>query len=214
MRNIRISGLYAITPDTENTQSLLYQVQQALEGGVRLLQYRNKTADECLLHEQASALVSLCRQYQIPLIINDHLQLAVAIDADGVHLGRSDVSIQMAREQWGKNKIIGASCYNQLDLAVLAEEQGADYIAFGAFFPSSTKPAAASVSADLLQIAKQKVTIPIIGIGGIQLSNAESVIDNGCAAIAVCADLFQSANIKERAFHYTCLFQNSKNPIQ
>ena len=214
LRNTEISGLYAITPDTENTQDLLHRVRQALDGGVRLLQYRNKLASESLLREQAAALAQLCRQYQIPLIINDHLQLAISVDADGVHLGSSDGSIQAAREEWRKNKIIGASCYNQLDLAVLAEEQGADYIAFGAFFPSSTKPAVVSVPADLMQIARQKVTVPIIGIGGIQLSNVELVINSGCAAVAVCADLFQSADIRERASRYSCLFQNFSKPIK
>ena len=214
LRNTKISGLYAITPDTENTRDLLHKVRQAFDGGIRLLQYRNKIANESLLLEQASALAQLCRQYQIPFIVNDHLQLAIAVDADGVHLGSSDGPIRVAREKWGKNKIIGASCYNQLDLAVFAEEQGADYIAFGAFFSSSTKPAAVSVPADLMQIAKQKITVPIVGIGGIQLTNVESVINSGCAAVAVCADLFQSSDIKERAFRYSCFFQNLKNPVQ
>lgn len=206
LRNPRISGLYAITPDLANTGDLLDKTQQALEGGARLVQYRNKSADKILLKEQAGLLLQLCKAHEIPLIINDHIDLAVAIGADGVHVGRDDLAVAAARKQLGQGKIIGASCYNNPDWALQAEKQGADYVAFGAFFPSMTKPDAVAVSVNLAGQAKQKITIPVVGIGGIRLTNAGMVIQSGCDAIAVCNDLFQAGNIKAKAAQYAQLF--------
>ena len=206
MRNPRISGLYAITPDQSDTDDLLNKTQQVLEGGARLVQYRNKSADKMLLKEQAKSLLQLCRAYKIPLIINDHIDLAMAIDADGVHVGLGDIPVSAARERFGQGKIIGASCYNNLHLALQAEESGSDYVAFGAFFPSETKTDTVPVSTNLVDYAKQKVTVPIVGIGGIRLINAAAVIDSGCDAIAVCNDLFGTGNITARALQYTQLF--------
>lgn len=206
MTNPKISRLYAITPDLENTDDLLNRTRQVLEGGARLIQYRNKLAGDILLREQARLLLQLCRKYQVPLIINDHLDLAIEIDADGLHVGQDDVSVAKARNQLGWNKIVGASCYNNLDLALQAEREGADYVAFGAFFSSLTKPNALSVPADLVHQAKKKVSVPIVGIGGIKLTNAKTVILAGCAAIAVCNDLFQTENIKVTAMQFSQLF--------
>ena len=177
-----------------------------LEGGAQLIQYRNKLAGDILLREQAKSLLQLCREYEVPLIINDHLDLAIEIDADGLHVGRDDVSITQAKNQLGCNKIVGASCYNNLDLALQAEKEGADYVAFGAFFPSLTKPNAFSVPANLVNQAKKRVSVPIVGIGGIKLTNARAVIQAGCAAIAVCNDLFHIENIKATAAQYSQLF--------
>ena len=206
LKSPRISGLYAITPDLKNTNDLLYKTQQALEGGAQFIQYRNKLADEILLREQAKLLLQLCRKYKIPLIINDHLDLVIEIDADGLHVGQDDVSVAKARNQLGWNKIIGASCYNNLDLALQAEKEGADYVAFGAFFSSLTKPNVLSVPANFVNQAKKKVSIPIVGIGGIKLTNAKAVIQAGCAALAVCNDLFQTENIKVTATQFSQLF--------
>lgn len=205
MRSPKISGLYAITPDLKNTNDLLNKTQQVLAGGVQLIQYRNKLADEILLREQAKLLLQLCREYEIPLIINDHLDLAIEIDADGLHVGQNDVSITKARNQLGHNKIVGASCYNNLNLAIQAEKEGADYVAFGAFFPSFTKPNTVSVSMNLINQAKKKISVPIVGIGGIKLTNARTAIQSGCAAIAVCNDLFHTENIKATAARYSQL---------
>ena len=206
MKSPRINGLYAITPDLENTDDLLGRAQQVLEGGAQLIQYRNKLASDVLLREQARLLLQLCREYKVPLIINDHLDLVLEIDADGLHVGRDDASITKARNQLGWNKIVGASCYDNLDLALQAEKEGADYVAFGAFFPSLTKPAAVAVSMNLIEQAKKKLAVPMVGIGGIQLSNAKAVIESGCTAIAVCNDLFHAENIKEKAAQYAQLF--------
>ncbi|MEK6685068.1 MAG: thiamine phosphate synthase [Pseudomonadota bacterium] len=206
MRSQEISGLYAITPDLENTNDLLNKVQQALEGRVQLIQYRNKLANEILRRKQAKLLLQLCREYGIPLIINDHLDLAIEIDADGLHVGQDDMSVTKARNQFGQDKIIGASCYNNLNLAVQAEKEGADYVAFGAFFSSLTKPNTISVTMDLVDQAKKKISLPIVAIGGIKLANARTVIQGGCAAVAVCNDLFHTENIKTTATQYSQLF--------
>lgn len=206
MSSLKISGPYAITPDLNQTNDLLNKTRQVLEGGVKLVQYRNKSANESLRREQAKLLLSLCREYNALLIINDHLEIAIEIDADGVHVGKNDVSVSAAKNQLGQNKIVGTSCYNQLDLAMQAQKDGADYIAFGAFFSSLTKPNAVSVSISLVNQAQKALSIPIVGIGGIQLTNARTVIQSGCAAIAVCHDLFQAENIKATAEHYVQLF--------
>ncbi len=206
MRNPKINGLYAITPELENTGDLLDKTRQVLEGGAQLIQYRNKSANRILLREQAGLLLQLCREYTVPLIINDYLDLTIEIGADGLHVGQHDAAIAKARNQLGDNKIIGASCYNNLGLALQAEKEGADYVAFGAFFPSLTKPNTVSVTMNLIDEAKNKITVPIIGIGGIRLTNAKMVIQSGCVAIAVCNDLFQSGNIKTKAAQYAQLF--------
>ncbi len=201
-----VSGLYAITPDFESTDDLLNKMRQVLEGGAQLVQYRNKSASKVLLREQAAALLQLCRKHQIPLIINDHVDLAMEIDADGVHVGQNDTAVTHARKKLGRGKIVGASCYNNGDLAFQAEKQGADYVAFGAFFPSLTKPNALSVTSDLVARVRKKIAIPIVGIGGIRLTNAAAVIQSGCAAIAVCNDLFHTEDSKVKAAQFAQLF--------
>lgn len=209
MRNPKINGLYAITPELENTNNLLDKARQVLEGGAQLLQYRNKSASRVLLKEQAGLLLQLCREFGVPLIINDYLDLAIEIDADGLHVGQQDASLFNVRNQLGRNKIVGASCYNNLDLALQAEKEGADYVAFGAFFPSLTKPNTVLVTVDFIGEAKKKITVPIVGIGGIRLTNAKTVIQSGCVALAVCNDLFQSENIKIKAAQYAQLFEET-----
>lgn len=198
--------MYAITPDSEDTNDLLSKTQQALVGGARCIQYRNKSANNVLRKQQARLLLQLCSEYEIPLIINDHIDLAIEIDADGVHVGRDDTSVCDAKKLLKQGKIVGASCYNNLNLALEAEKQGADYVAFGALFPSVTKPDATPVSMSLINQARQTITTSMVGIGGIQLTNAAMVIDSGCDVIAVCSDLYQARNIKLRAAQYTQLF--------
>ena len=140
MLHATINGLYALTPDVADTQELVAMTRQALEGGVTLVQYRNKGAENELRLEQARALARLCRAFQVSLIINDHIDLAIEVSAAGVHLGREDLPLQDARRRLGHGKIIGISCYDRLERAVEAEHHGADYVAFGAFFSSVTKP--------------------------------------------------------------------------
>ena len=187
-----LSGLYAITPQTSDDLSLFKNVEAALVGGVRVLQYREKQLTGVDKEQRARTLLVMCQRYQVPLIINDDVELALAIGADGVHLGRDDVSIEQARAQLPENRIIGVSCYNRLPLAVAAAEAGADYVAFGSFFPSSTKPEAVAASFDLIEKFKQQYSLPVVAIGGITPSGAETLFEAGADMVAVISYLFDA----------------------
>jgi thiamine-phosphate pyrophosphorylase len=202
----RVAGLYAVTPDLADTALMLAGTQAALAGGARLVQYRNKSADADLRHEQASALVALCRRRHVPLIVNDDVELACAIDADGVHVGVDDAAVDAARAQIGREKMIGVSCYNDLHRALLAQAQGADYVAFGSFFASSVKPRAAHAPLALLQQARQQVRLPLVAIGGITPANASALIGAGADAIAVIAALFTAPDVEIAARKFCGLF--------
>jgi len=194
-----ISGLYAVTPDLADTAVLLAKTQAALAGGARLLQYRNKTADENLRREQAAALRELCRRYGAILIINDHVELARDVDADGVHVGADDAGVAAARTRLGHGKIIGATCSNDLQRALAAAAQGADYVAFGSFFASAVKPGAVRAPLALLQQARRQITVPVVAIGGITLDNAARLIDAGADAVAVISALFAVPDVEAAA---------------
>ncbi len=206
MRTTAINGLYAIMPDSTDTANLLAMTEQVLGGDATVVQYRNKIADAALREEQAYLLAQLCRKYQVLFIINDHVDLAIAVNADGVHLGQDDCCISDARKKLGGGKIIGISCYNQLDLAIDAAQQSADYVAFGAFYASSTKPDAVTASTELLYKAKQEMNVPIVTIGGITLTNAAALIDLGADAIAVSNALFGAQDIQLAAKAFSQLF--------
>lgn len=210
MLNQRISGIYAITPDLADTHELVSLTQQAITGGVQLVQYRNKTADKILKLEQATLLFQLCQKFNIPLIINDDIDLAIKIGADGLHLGVEDISVTEARQKLGPEKIIGASCYNQLNIAVEAESLGADYAAFGAFFVSITKPFAAVASIDLLCKAKQYLQIPVVAIGGVTSENIVELAYRGADAVAVSRSLFNSVNAQSEAKKLSYIFKQTK----
>jgi len=200
-----ISGLYAITPDELNTAELLRQVRSALLGGARLLQYRNKRAGLALRVLQATALREMTREFAATFIINDDAQLAALVDADGVHLGGEDGSIGAARALLGKAKLIGVSCYNRLDLAEQATRDGADYVAFGAFFASTVKPEAVVASLELLQQARREITLPTVAIGGITLQNGEQLVAAGADALAVISAVFDAPDIEQAAREFSAL---------
>lgn len=204
-----ISGLYAITPECADTESLVQQVRQALSGGVHLVQYRSKQGDVALRHEQANELLSLCRQFRVPLIINDDIRLADLTGADGVHLGKDDGSVREARLILGPDKIVGVSCYADLQRALDAEAHGANYVAFGSFFPSPTKPGAAAAPLTLLHEAKHSLNIPIVAIGGISADNVIPLIEAGADAVAVISALFDSEDIGAAASRFAVLFEKS-----
>ena len=185
-----IKGLYAITPDIADTDLLLKKVEAALLGGASVLQYRNKAANQQFQTQQARALLPLCRQYNIPLIINDSTKLCLALNADGVHLGTDDGILAEVRTRIGFDKLLGASCYNRFDLALQAQAQGASYVAFGACFTSTTKPNAPKASLDLFAQAKTELIIPTVAIGGITLQNAPQLIKAGASAVAVINAIF------------------------
>ena len=200
-----IKGLYAITPDELDTAVLLNKVRAALNGGAEVLQYRNKIADGELRSHQARALRSLTREYGVTYIINDDASLALEVDADGVHLGGEDGSVVAARTLLGADKLIGVSCYNRGSLAQQAELDGADYIAFGAFFTSSVKPEAVVASLDVLQQARRQTQLPIVAIGGITVENGEQLLQAGADALAVISAVFSATDIEQTARQFSVL---------
>ena len=202
-----IAGLYAVTPDVAGVPELVAMAEAALIGGARLLQYRNKSAPSELKLAQAKALLALCRRLKVPLIINDHLELALAVGADGVHLGAEDGSLATARERLGPARILGASCYDRLELAVEAQRLGADYVAFGSFFLSGVKPGAVRAPLTLLRDAKQHLSVPVVAIGGISLDNARQLIAAGADSVAVISALFGADDVTAAARRFSELFK-------
>ena len=199
-----MKGLYAITESDSN--NLLKNVRLALQGGVSILQYRNKNADTAQQAMEATALVSLCQKYNVCFIINDDIQLAKQVRADGVHLGRDDGSIGEARDILGDDAIIGVTCYQDIERAVNAEKSGADYVAFGSFFASPTKPNAPRADIELLQHARSQLSLPICCIGGITLQNADSLIEHGADMVAVISSLFAAEDIEQTARQFSASF--------
>jgi thiamine-phosphate pyrophosphorylase len=202
-----IRGLYAITPDTPDTHELLRSVRQALQGGARVLQYRNKSADTALQLQQARALRELTRKFETTFIINDDAQLAAQVQAEGVHLGGEDGTLAAARALLGDSGIIGVSCYNRLSLAQEAVRQGADYVAFGAFFPSSVKPGAVKADVPLLQEARRELNVPIVCIGGVTVQNGVVLVQAGADALAVITALWNAPDIEQAAREFSNLFE-------
>ncbi len=192
-------GLYAITPDWTDTAALLRATESALQGGVTVLQYRNKQASPVQRKQQAQALKNLCDQYGAPLIINDHLDLALEVQAAGLHLGGEDGNLALARQALGPERFLGASCYNDLTLARSAQAAGASYMALGAIFPSASKPQAKHAPLSLLTEAKTLFSLPIVAIGGITPNNAAQVYAAGADNIAVIHALYSAENVMQAA---------------
>ncbi len=187
----KIHGLYAITdPHLIATEHLIVAVEQAILGGAQVIQYRNKLANKAQQLHEAQQLQQLCQIHNVCFIINDDAQLALESHADGIHIGKHDGKISHARQILGDKAIIGVSCYNSLELAQDAILQGADYIAFGRFFPSQTKPKAISAPLELLHRGRKQLDCPIVAIGGVNRANARQLIQAGASAIAVIHELF------------------------
>ena len=196
----KLKGLYAITDEKLITrQGFSEAVELALQGGARIIQYRDKSNNPQKRFQQATILCSLCEQYQAVSIINDDIELAKAVNAHGVHLGKDDASLTKARQTLGDNAIIGISCYNNLPLAINAEKNTADYVAFGAMFSSSTKPEAIKTNIDIISNAKRQLSIPVCAIGGITDKNIQQLIQQGVDMTAVISSLFASNDIKDTA---------------
>ncbi len=193
-------GLYAITdPALVSAKAQPQAVEDAIRGGAVMVQYRQKAADRASRLREAAALCAVCRDLGVPLIVNDDPGLAREVEAAGVHVGAHDASVTEARNVLGPGAIVGASCYNQLEMAVAAEEAGADYVAFGSFFPSPTKPRAVHASPDLLRAAKRRLTVPVAAIGGIDAENARGVVDAGADLLAVISALFGQDDVEAAA---------------
>jgi len=202
-----IKGLYAITPDSADLNTLIQKTKSAIEGGAFMVQYRSKIQDRDVKMQQCAAILRLCREYEIPCIVNDDVDMCRILEADGVHLGEKDDNIAEVRHILGEDAIIGSSCYDQLDRAKSAQKEGASYVAFGAMFPTSTKPNAPRASLALLKEAKREIQIPIVAIGGITVNNAHDVIKTGIDAIAVITSLYEAKSIKETAETFAKMFQ-------
>ncbi|RDH85420.1 MAG: thiamine phosphate synthase [endosymbiont of Escarpia spicata] len=212
-RVTRLHGLYAIT-DTAlaQNQNLTEQVAQALLGGAHIIQYRDKSGDRSRRQAEAECLLKLCREHHALLLINDDLELAKSIGADGIHLGRDDASLPQARAVLGPEAIIGVSCYNQLELAREASRAGADYIAFGRFFTSQTKPDAVQADPELLRQASRELPQPLVAIGGITPENGGPLIDAGADMLAVIDAIFNQTDIRLAAARFNKLFQPEDLP--
>jgi len=200
-----LHGLYAITPDDAGPD-LTRRVELAIAGGARVIQYRDKSRDLVRRRTQAQALSNLCRATGTRLIINDDPALAAAVGADGVHLGRDDGDPAQARRLIGPRAIIGVSCYDRLELALAAQAAGADYVAFGSFFPSATKPDAVHAEPDLLRRAHAALRLPLVAIGGITPQNGAALIAAGADLLAVVSGIFSASDPRAATAAYARLF--------
>ncbi|HYW02561.1 MAG TPA: thiamine phosphate synthase [Gammaproteobacteria bacterium] len=202
-----LRGLYAITPARPPAgMSLVECVAGYLAGGAQVIQYRDKSADHDTRERTARELLAACRARRIPLIINDDVVLAARVGADGVHLGRHDPPYDEARRRLGPDALIGVSCYNELDRAEEAAARGADYVAFGSFFPSTTKPSAVPVAPDLLRRARARVDLPLVAIGGITPDNGTTLLEAGADMLAVIGGLITGGSPRQAARAYARLF--------
>ena len=200
------SGIYLIS-DYKNLaiDDLLDKTEKILDVGISLFQFRDKNSKYEIKKSTALKLQTLCKKYNTLFIINDDVVLAKEISADGVHLGRDDMDIDIARKILG-DKIIGFSCYNNLEDAITAEIMGADYIALGSFFNSPTKPEARKIAIDLLPIAKSKLNIPVVAIGGITPENGKQLVDNKVDFLAIISGIYASTDIINSVKAYKNLF--------
>ena len=189
MHHKKISGIYAITQNQALDISLVETI--IIKHSISIVQYRHKINNQTIKLEEALKLRQLCLKHNTLFIVNDDINLAKKVQADGVHLGSADDDIAQARAVLGEGAIIGASCYSDINLALSAQAQGASYVAFGALFPSSTKPNAPHCPLDIITQAKQTLDIPIVGIGGIDFDNQQQAFDAGCDAVAMINSLFR-----------------------
>lgn len=213
-RNIRdfsFTGLYAITDAGFKGERLATQVERAIAGGARVIQYRDKGNNPDQRHREASEVLSICKSHGVPLLINDDVELANAIGADGVHIGREDATLENARAQLGNTAIVGVSCYNRLELALAAHRAGADYVAFGRFFSSESKPAAVQANLDLLLEARAKLDCPLVAIGGITEQNGRPLIEAGADMLAVIRGVFAAPDVTAAAHSISRLFSDPEN---
>jgi len=196
----RLKGLYAITDEKLIPEEYFSEIiESALLGGTKIIQYRDKSDNQQKRLAQANTLRMLCTKYNATFIINDDIELAKAVNADGVHLGRDDAALSNARQELGEDAVIGISCYNDIELALIAEKNSADYVAFGTMFSSPTKPEAVMATPTLISEAKPQLNIPVCGIGGITAENIHQLIKHQADMAAVISSLFAAGDIKQTA---------------
>jgi thiamine-phosphate pyrophosphorylase len=206
----KLAGLYAVTPDEPRTDILLRKVGEALSGGASVVQYRNKTAGPALRLEQGRALAALCRAAGVSFIVNDDIALALELDADGAHLGAQDGDLAEAKRRLGRAKLLGASCYDRIELAEAAVKAGVDYLAFGSVFSSRTKPGAVRAPLAIFAEARRRFALPLVAIGGITLQNAPQVFAAGADAVAVISAIFDAADIVASAAGFIRIHQQQR----
>ena len=187
-----INGIYAITPDWEDTRQLIIKTEELLSNKINLLQYRNKKASKQLRMTQAKELQALCHHYQVPFIINDDYELCGILNADGIHLGKDDITIEEVRGRLGNNIIVGISCYNDFERVNEMMTTNCDYIALGACFPTKTKPNAPHASLNFLENVVEISIKPVVAIGGINLQNVGNLMKLGVAGIAVISNILNN----------------------
>lgn len=208
-----LRGLYVITDRAlARSRPLPDLVAEALAGGARVVQYRDKTDDHARRRDEACALARLCRSAGAMLIVNDDVELALAAQADGVHVGRDDAAIAAARARLGPDRVIGASCYDRFELAVAARQAGADYVAFGSFHPSPTKPAAVRAGLALLERGRRELDLPLVAIGGITPENGGALVAAGADMLAVIHAVFGAADVRAAAAAFAPLFAFEEPP--
>ncbi|MEM7252953.1 MAG: thiamine phosphate synthase [Pseudomonadota bacterium] len=205
MVNLPKRGLYAITPETSDLHELPRLVAPVLRGGAAVLQFRDKSLEHELRRQVAAELKHQCDEYGVTFIVNDDASLAAAIGADGVHVGKDDAALGVARSAV-PDGIVGVSCYNDAWRATQAIEDGADYVAYGSFFPSLTKPGAVRASLELVRDSRDALSRPLVAIGGITVENAPGLIAAGVDFVAVINALFQAPSPEKAAQHFAALF--------
>jgi thiamine-phosphate pyrophosphorylase len=213
-----MQGLYLVTPNWDDTARLLDASEQALAAGaasksadgggnlVALLQYRHKEAGPELRLEQATALLALCRRYGVPFIVNDHADLCQQTGADGVHLGGTDADVAQVRGRLGADKLIGASCYGDLPRALAAQRAGASYVAFGGFYPSRVKQYAVTTRPEILDQARDAITIPTVVIGGMTPHNAAPLVARGAGMVAAISSVYQAESVRGAVDEFAAMF--------
>jgi thiamine-phosphate pyrophosphorylase len=199
-------GLYLVTPNWDDTDRLLDVTEQALRAGAALIQYRHKDAGPDLRREQAAALLALCRRHGRPLIINDHVLLCTELDADGIHVGGLDAPVAAVRGAVGPDKIVGASCYGDLELAQKAQGAGASYVAFGGFYPSTVKKYAVTTRPDIVLEAKATLSVPVVVIGGMTTENARPLVARGADMVAAITSVVMAPDPYSAAREFVGLF--------
>ncbi len=212
LRGFPFRGLYAITDAELRGDGLARQVARAIAGGARVIQYRDKGEDAARREAEARELLAVCRSRGVPLLINDDPALAARIGADGVHIGREDGGLAAARATLGPEAIIGVSCYDRFALAEQACAAGADYVAFGRFFPSRSKPQAVQADPALLRRARRELPCPVVAIGGITAQNGRPLIEAGADMLAVIRGVFGAPDVTAAARALSDLFQPPETP--
>jgi len=215
-----MQGLYLVTPNWDDTARLLDASEAALDAGaaakkeggdglgnvVALLQYRHKEAGADLRLEQAGALLALCRRYGVPFIVNDHVELCLQAGADGVHLGGTDADVAQVRARLGADKIIGASCYGDMPRALAAQRAGASYVAFGGFYPSRVKQYAVTTRPEILDQARDMISIPTVVIGGMTPENAAPLVARGAGMVAAISSVYQAESVAGAVGRFAQMF--------